>query len=76
LTAKLSNRTKSGDERADAEVEEQACFGSPLPGWPSMKAPVTGSEKSVESARITAACAVWSTASDALPRRNAVSSMP
>ena len=56
--------------------KSKSCFGSPLPGWPSMKAPVTGSEKSVESARITAACAAWSTASDALPRRSALSSMP
>ena len=45
------------DERADAQVEEQVLLGGPLPGWPSMKAPVTGSEKSVESARITTACA-------------------
>src|SRR4029078_273853 len=41
-----------------------------------MKAPVTGSEKSVDSARITTACATCTSARNALPRRSARLSMP
>jgi hypothetical protein len=56
--------------------KSKSCFGGALPGWRSMKAPVTGSEKSVESARISAACAAWSPARDALPGRSVLSSVP
>ena len=41
-----------------------------------MKAPSPESEKSVESARITAACGAWSAAGNALPRRSALPSIP
>ena len=44
-SASASNQ-ECADERADSGSKSKTCFGSPLPGAFSMKAPVTGSEKS------------------------------